>query len=346
MSRCRLASIRVTLIFATVLVLSAYLDLVFAASLDQGTSPTGRRPNVVTINLTVQTNDGGAISDLRPADLEVEADGKPQTISSLTFTAGGTAKSAPLVILFDLLNLDPLSREQVRSELSRVLPKVQDPAHIYLYLIKKDGAIYPVHAIPAPATETRLSTDDWPMHSAEIIQKSLREANEALPFQMRESSFRIDSTFAALKNIGDLLAPIPGRKAMVWISHGVRADQLAEKVSTELDRENIAVYTVQQMSQPALAPEASDSLSDVSKWTCGLPYQDGNIQQAIAQARRDAESSYSLEFTAANKSSDGKFHKVRVSSQRPEVRVRSETGYWGFGPFSSTPVAGSPGLQR
>ncbi len=321
------------LIVAGVLLVSACLNLGLAAALDQESTALGSAPDVVTLHLTVETDSGRAVSDLRPGDLEVLADGKPQTISSLKLTAGGTTKAAPLVILFDLLNLDDLSRERVRSELVRVLQHAEDPAHIYLYLIKKDAAICPVHAIPASGTETHLPTDNWPLHSAEMVQRALKEANELMPFQMRESSFRIDSTFAALKKVGDLLAPIAGRKSIVWISRGVRADQFAEKVSTELDREDIAVYTVQQMSEPALAPNASDALSDVSKWTCGLPYQSGNIQHAMEQARRDAEASYSLEFTAAGKSSDGKFHKVRVSCLRREVRVRSETGYWALGPL-------------
>ena len=346
MSSYRFRSVRAPLIGAVVLVSFAWLTLCVAAPLDQEVTSVGANPSTITLHLIVETNDGSVVSDLRPGDLEVVADGKPQTISSLKFTSGTTARTAPLVVVFDLLNLDNLSREQVRSELVHVLAKAEDPAHIYLYLINKDASISPVHAIPASPTETNLSADDWPLHSAEMMEKALREVNEVLPYQMREQSFRIDSTFAALKKVGDLLAPMSGRKNIVWISHGARADQFAEKVGAELDRENIAVYTVQQMSEPAIAPNASDMLSDFSKWTCGIAYQSGAIQQAIGQARRDAKSFYSLDLTAAAKRSDGKFHKVRVSSLRRDLRVRSETGYWAFGDLSSGPIVHSPQPPR
>ncbi len=229
--------------------------------------------------------------------------------------------------MLDLLNLEIASREEARKDLVRAVKAAAEPAPLYLYLITKDANLYPIRALAA----ANAGAGQWPQQVEPMLDEALRKVNALRPFTMSKQSFRTDVTFNALQKPGASLAEIPGRKSVIWMSQGVVRDRYAAKICTQLDRENIAFYTVDQTTGTNISPVTQDSLRNASDLTAGRRYEGGHLQEAVEQAGKDARAAYTLGYApAANKVAD-KFHKVRVACRRPGVRVRAETGYWGFG---------------
>jgi len=164
---------------------------------------------------------------------------------------------------------------------------------------------------------------------------------------------RVHMTYRALQALASQVAGTPGRKSIIWISHGVpisigaRAGgfggidytPLLQRLTATLDRANVAVYTLRLPG--SLAPVAvaagsggaglasAETLDEFAGLTGGRAYG-VDVERAISQAAADVRMSYLIAFDPPLDQWDGKYHKIRVACSRKGVRLQTKQGYYAF----------------
>jgi VWFA-related protein len=310
------------------------------------------------------------VVDLTAADLQVTDAGKPQPIvffrhnderlqSPAAVAAGefsnraGVKASHATVILFDYMNdsLGPASA--ALNDLARGLEKMEaGGGDLYLYLFTKQAKLYPVRPLPGgEAAGAKPLPDSW-THDA----KSILDVAHSATFGLRAAGLTeadvIVKTYDAVEALARQMAGLPGRKNIVWITHGVPliirdiADQPVDftpylrRLCSELDRVNVALYPVQQ-TPPGMAmggmPEAqhsgmssAETLQLFAELTGGRSNGGGDIVAVVRQASKDVRTSYQIAYEPAESNWDGKFHKLRVTTKRKGVKLQSKGGYYAW----------------
>ena len=222
---------------------------------------------------------------------------------------------------------------------------------MFLYILTLNGNLYPVHPLPDPETTVRSTARPW----TEDIKPLLADASRKL-FGLRPLGNLVDDrvrmTYDALEALASRVAETPGRKSIIWISHGMpitiggRAGDfgavdytpLLQRLTATLDRANVAVYTVRQSgslapgiaSGPTSGMASTETLDQFAGLTGGRSYGTVDIAGAIAQAAGDARMSYLIAFDPPLDRWDGKYHKIRVACSRKGVRLQTKQGYYAF----------------
>src|ERR1039458_6757139 len=338
-----------------------------------------RPPSAPLIKLNVAAVDarGQSVADLTREDFQVFDGGKLQHIASFhrndikplhalprapneSSNRAGAPLSRATVILFDLLNARFEDRAYAANQLVPALQHVEAGDSLFLYILTMNAPLYPVHPLPDPETTTRAGARPW----TEDIKPLLDEASSKL-FRLRPLGRVVDDrvrmTYGALEALASRVAGTPGRKSIIWISHGVPISiggrggldeidytPLLQRLTATLDRANVAVYTVRQPG--SLAPGAADglgpglaaaptlgaglasteTLEEFAGLTGGRAYGTVDIPGAIAQAASDARMSYLMAYAPLLDKWDGKYHKIRVTCSRKGVRLKTKEGYYAF----------------
>jgi len=267
------------------------------------------------------------------------------------------------VILYDLLNMGFGARGYAANEMIRDLPQVESAGSLYMYLVSVDGALYPIRDVwPLPEP----GSPPWTGQIKQMLDATLKSATKVRSVEI-DVFIRIQLTFNMLEALGARLASIPGRKNIIWVTDGipielgeVRSDigepvdftPQIRRLCEALDRSDIALYPVRQimmgrsdnigaMSDGAGATggggtgQSSIATLDLfADLTGGRRTAGKDIRAAIEQSMRDLEFSYQIGYYPPAGSLDNKFHKVRVTSKRKELRIQAKSGYyaWNFPP--------------
>jgi VWFA-related protein len=355
-------------LLAGVLVAAGTAWLTLARPNDQGDD--GRPPSAPLVKLNVVAVDarGQSVADLTRGEFQVFDAGKPRHIVSFrrndvkplrstppglneSSNRSGTPLSQATVILFDLLNSRFEDRAYALSQLVSALHHVESSDSLFLYFLTMNGTLYPVHPLPDPETTARAADKPW----TGDIKPLLDEASRKL-FGLRPSNLQVDDrvhmTYRALEALASQVAGTPGRKSIVWISHGVPISinasaggygdidytPLLQRLTATLDRANVAVYTLRLPG--SLAPVAAGSggaglasnetLDEFAGLTGGRAYGTVDVERAISQAAADARMSYLIAFDPPLDQWDGKYHKIRVACSRKGVRLQTKQGYYAF----------------
>jgi VWFA-related protein len=138
------------------------------------------------------------------------------------------------------------------------------------------------------------------------------------------------------------LKPVPGRKAIVVLSDGldtgsdIRMSDLVEMAQSA----GTVVYSIKYASPMrfvsiggAIAQALSRGLERVSRETGGLifPNPGHKTSEVFSKIETDLRNMYVLGFTPSADARDGKFHRLDVTTARPDLVVRSRAGYWASG---------------
>lgn len=186
-----------------------------------------------------------------------------------------------------------------------------------------------------------------------LADSSARTAEEMMQY------YRMQLTNDMLKNLGEELARIPGRKNVVWLSAAFPVNMSIGPGGPEtsfvtgrltgtgraLARADIALYPVDVRG--VVAPEGGqsvaalataernrhESMKVIAAATGGRAILNGNdIGAAIREVMDDAEVTYSVGFYPADNVPDGVYHRVRIEVKQPGVSLRYRDG------FVSTPA--------
>jgi VWFA-related protein len=332
--------------------------------------PAAADPSAKLVRLSVVALDGkgSPVGDLTAGDFEISDAGKPQKVATFRHSDVKLSQAAPpgagefsnrgagnvahaTVVLFDLLNNTFGARGEASSYLAEGLKSVESGENLYFYLLTADAKLYPVRALPgAEDAAPAAGGDQWTKDSKALIEGALNKM-----FQLRPTStdigVRVRLTCEALQSMGAMLAGIPGRKNIVWITHGVPLTlpgtsntvgepvdftPIVRRLCLVLDRMNVAIYPVMHVPPGMGGSDESQSggvsseeaLQQFADLTGGPSRATNAIGPVVRQAMIDVRTSYQIGYYPPAANWDGKFHKLRVSSTRKGVKLQAMTGYY------------------
>jgi VWFA-related protein len=334
---------------------------------------------VVDLNVVALDSQGRPADDLTADDFQITDAGKPQSIVFFRHNDDGLRRvrngefrgftnlrpgaANATVILFDLFNESPGSRGHARNEIVRRLESLESGDRLYLYLLSQQGRLVPVHGLPTPGETAPPEKTPWTREIRALLGRPLNRAVGG-PSDLQIGD-RLTLTYFALESLSAQLGALPGRKNVVWISHGVpislgapggAIDYTPElrRVYTAMERANVAIYPVQEML-PDLAeivpPQVTEQkrsnnirLGDAPAQYSGMGsratlrifadltgggfYGDGDTGTAIREAMEDLRTSYQIAWRPAAEERDAKYHKIVVTCRRKGVRLRTRAGYF------------------
>ena len=139
------------------------------------------------------------------------------------------------------------------------------------------------------------------------------------------------------------LKPVSGRKAIIVLSDGMDtgSDIHLSDVIEMVQSAGTVVYSIKYASpmrflsiSGAIAQAVSRGLERLSRETGGrtFPNPGHRTAEVFAKIEADLRNMYVLGFTPPADARDGKFHKLDVTTARPDLAVRARSGYWALGP--------------
>jgi VWFA-related protein len=161
-------------------------------------------------------------------------------------------------------------------------------------------------------------------------------------------------TIDALESVGHHLAGIRSRKNLIWVSGGFPVTAFGgvgkspvrevNRAARSLSDANVALYAVdargliptftgvpgrQTVTTLSMVQANQDIMQSVSEKTGGRAFLNTNdIQGAIRRAADEGRTSYVLGFYPTDDRADGRFHRLTVKVNRPDVEVRHREGYF------------------
>ncbi len=175
--------------------------------------------------------------------------------------------------------------------------------------------------------------------------------------------FNTDQKLAAVEGLANVLAAIPGRKAIVQFTGGIT--QTGEENRTELrsatdaaNRADVAIYSIDARGLFATVPggdatanaatgnslytgasvyhqtdqrqDSRDTLATLSSDTGGHAFFDlGDLSQAFPQIQKENGGYYLVGYTlASNIRRDGTYHSIHVKVNASGAKVRYREGYY------------------
>jgi VWFA-related protein len=271
---------------------------------------------LVRLNIVALDNNNHSVRDLTADDFQVFDRGKRQklavfrrnekkadesgTLGPNTYSNRSTA--APphtVVILFDMLNDHMASRGYAEHEIVQSLERLPSGDNVFLYLLTMTGRLYPVRPLPGPEGPPAAASAGWARQVGPILDRAIRDVFSVRPPEMVwDVDYRVRTTYGALDQMSSALAGIPGRKSIVWITHGIPIEigprrtgtddwidysGYLRQLSSRFDESNVAIYPV-VLSPPGM----SDSMSATNN-TPG-PSGNSNMGASLGEPARGIES--------------------------------------------------------
>ena len=341
---------------------------------------------VVNLNVVAKDARGQPVMDLTREDFQVFEGSKAQRLVSFRraepiakrvmqaepneySNRAGVAMSRVTVILFDLLNARFEDRGYMMNELTPALQHVETSDTLFLYILTMNGTLYAVHGLAEANTGPgkTAGAHPWTEDIKALLDDASRETLRLRPIWI-DVDTRVRMTYQALESLADLVAAAPGRKSLIWISHGVPIglgpqatsiyDQvdytpLLRRLTTILDRAEVSVYPVRQPESlapgatgsaasaaarqsaagtdgPGITLSTEDTLKQFAELTGGHAFMTPDIRGAIERAASDARMSYLISYEPSLENWDGKYHKIRVTCARKGVKVETKQGYYAY----------------
>jgi VWFA-related protein len=274
---------------------------------------------------------GQPITDLNPGELKLVDNGRAESISSLARLE--QPSSSPLIILYDLLNTGIYARATVQQQIAQALQSLSPNMPAYLYLVNGGAELIPIRGIGAEAGP------EWPRVAGTLLDGALRNTSIVRPNNLSTVGARVNSTYTMLVHLASDIARLPGRKNLVWVTHGVPLHGMStsdtpvdylpvlQKIAGGLAHEQIVIYPVQQTAGalPGANDTSPDTLKQFSAITGGRVFPNETVDKAVAAVLRETAASYVLTYEAKP---DGKFHNLRVTCARRGVTIQARSGYF------------------
>ena len=338
---------------------SALLFALFAAGsllAQKNDSETPQR--LVLLDVVATDAHSDAVTNLTADDIRVREDGKLRPVVFFRYEGarhgnpppGETVNRPPVpptLILFDRWNEQMMTAATAWGDVGTALQRLESVESLYIYFLTNQGNLYMVHPLPATDADLRAMTQPTPAQLRGELDDAVRKLSGFRNMDAYDPVIRANTTLKALAVLGTQMASIPGRKNLIWVTHGfpltVRLPgnqwldftQQIHRIGWATTTSQIAIYTVDESQQGAGADIAGlgrETLQMFASVTGGRWYPSGNADQAISGAMTDSRGAYRLAYFSPFREKDKKEHKIHLDSPEKGVRLVTREGYFGDEP--------------
>jgi VWFA-related protein len=233
------------------------------------------------------------------------------------------------------------ARGVVWQSIKQAMPEMPASDALYLYLLVKDGSLYPVHGLPPIAGGEQSSEASWIQNIGPLLNTAMNKVNQLRPTDLEtQVNLRFQATYNALEKVRGNMAVIPGRKELIWATYGIPSSirfagnnwfdctPLLRQLAARYNQSDIAIYTLDPGVNLNRGQLNRDTLDILTGITGGRSFGTSDIREAAVRAVADARASYSLTYVPPTDEHAGKFRKVRVTSERRGMHIQAEEGYF------------------
>jgi len=280
----------------------AIVPCILLAGLALPASPLARQftagVSAVEVYATVTDPKGEPVSGLTAADFRVQEDGRTQAIS--TFAAG----EFPLSVALAIDRSFSVPRDRLHASLAA--------ARLFIDQLRPADQVMVLAIGSEVETVSPLASD----HAAAREELTRVEPWGTTPL--------FDATLQAL----DVIQSASGRRALILLSDG--EDRYSRTSAAELvgeaRRRDVLVYPI---ATGRTRPETFVELATVTGGRSAQATDRRALETTIASIGRELRHQYLLGYTpdAASERQRG-WHSIRVTVNRPDVRVRARDGYY------------------
>ena len=204
------------------------------------------------------------------------------------------------------------------------------------------------------------------------VEEAAADSADASAEASAFEEFNNDVRLQALKSLCDTIGPLPQRKAVLYFSAGMRTgddNQIALRAATNAcNRGNVLLYTVDARGLTAVVAgggassrgqsgqglfsgasarrgmqqlnSSQETLTTLAADTGGRAFTNSNdFGEAFARVQRDLAAFYLLGYSSTNDVRDGKFRRITVRVNRPDlkdVKIEARNGYYAGRAFTYT----------
>lgn len=315
---------------------------------------------LLTFNIVALDPKGGSAGELHESDLRIYDDGKLmhpvfcrplETAGPSTPLGSGEYSNRPIrgesqtvLVLLDLLNENFAERGLAWNDIAHAFQKVDARDRVFVYLVTAEGVLYPVHPMPA-AGNTTPPDADWASKVPALLDRAIHNVYGLKPQEYRVNvDARVRRSLDLLKDVATDLGAQPGRKSLVWVSHGfpISATSTVDNrfrdytpairdLGSDLARSGIILYTVDQAQRSTDGVASSDTLRELAGFTGGVFLSTDQTLSAIQQAIAEAKATYRIGFIPPLDRWDNRFHRLRITveGKNDRLRLRAPQGYFG-----------------
>jgi VWFA-related protein len=362
-------------------------------------APTFRaRTRLVQVDVIVRGK-SGPITGLNQDDFTLLDNGKPQKVSvfavkgsqksrqsavplppgtvSNRVTRNGQEAASSTVILIDRINTSPEDQQYANQKIVKFLEtrRSQDRLGVYVFgnglRVVQDLTDDPerlnqaINSLKPRNENHRTLYTPGPMERSEPEMSGDGHALDE--YRLLTANEKALNVKQALEAIAHHLAPVPGRKSLIWVTDSfpllIKTKDYTKDFSPDmkeaaraLNDANVALYAVDARGVVAgnfanprrpwgLNIPGIDTMNDLAGLTGGRAfYADNGIDSLIKEAVEDSELIYTLGFYPSQESQDGDWHKLKVSVDRRGASVRYRENY--FASKAPADATSHPTLQQ
>jgi VWFA-related protein len=318
---------------------------------------------VVLVDAVTVDKKGKFIRDLTQKDFRIWEDGKEQKIGSFSLESSGVNPERPskhyIAMLFDT-SAGQASQIATRQEAMRFVDGFASPdRYMAVTSYNPNGELHVTQNFTTDRDQLRKALSRVSAGSNSIPVSSAPEARRlarggAVAAQAADTvTYR--NLLLSLRNMANSLAPIRGRKALIFFTNGIPLpSEFAADLQATINaanKANVAIYTVgpppggSGSGTGSIGASASSSGSS-NKATPPPDTQDQNIIRSLAdgtgglalfttndlanslgEVAQEQDEYYLLGYTPAVDSPEDSCHELRVKVDRGGLEVRARKGY-------------------
>ncbi|HVN04183.1 MAG TPA: VWA domain-containing protein [Bryobacteraceae bacterium] len=206
---------------------------------------------LVLVDAVVTDKKGEYVHDLEQKDFKVWEDNKEQTVTSFSFEASPNSPNNTqkhyLVLLFDNATMDLSDQARARQAAAQFIDANAGPNRA-MAILNYAGGITVAQNFTTDADRLKKVVAGV-QFSPVSPNQPVEVASTAIPNLGRaEASFGLYDELLALRSMAKLLAPIPGRKMVIFLTSGfvVPPENMSEltAVISECNHANVAIYPI------------------------------------------------------------------------------------------------------
>ena len=320
------------------------------------------------IDVVVIDGAGQPVAGLTQQDFTLLDNKKPQPILSFRAVNGvlGEGVADPpveVILLVDVANTPVeavgYERDQVEKFLRRNGGQLMQPTSLMIF--DDQG----VKGLSRPTRDGNQLADEL---------KRAEATTHSVPLTLQTESDRVSMSLQALQRITEAAKTNAGRTMLIWVGSGwpmlensrypfTKRDYAAQfnlvvTMSSAMRDSRVTLYSVRPTDPPAMdEPRIQDyrsflkgvaSANQVQPGNLALPVlavhsggrafdAPGDLSEEIARCIAEAKFYYALGFDPVNANHVDEYHELGVRVDRPDLKVRTVTGYYGEPAFQSSP---------